>query len=39
MSDLFLRVLDLFTDPAWDGIALAVVIMVLALGFLARLPC
>jgi hypothetical protein len=26
MSNLFLRVLDLFTDPAWDGIALAVVI-------------
>jgi hypothetical protein len=37
MSDLFLRVLDLFTDPAWDGIALAVVIMVLALGFIANI--
>lgn len=37
MPDLFLSVLDLFGDTKWGWIALAVVIFVLALGFLAKI--
>jgi hypothetical protein len=37
MPDLFLSALDLFADPEWGGIALAVVIVVLALGLSAKI--
>ena len=37
MPDLLLNALDLFGDPVWGGVALAVVILVLALGFLAKI--
>jgi hypothetical protein len=37
MPDHFLSALDLFADPAWGGIALAVVIAVLALGLSAKI--